>query len=73
MTPEQIIGREIRKQRPNVERITVRLDDDTETWVVTLDGKMYIMEIGSDDDRFAFTSEDDDCIVFDYPSDWPSL
>lgn len=56
----------IRAQRPNAKHVTATFDEDTETWRIDLDGVVYIMQIGSDDDAFVFTSETGDVIEFDF-------
>jgi hypothetical protein len=47
----------------------VEFTDDERIIVTTTSAATYVMEIGSDDDLFAFR-HGDDIVTFPYPADW---
>jgi hypothetical protein len=78
-----ILIREFAKQRPQAKHIDVFWPEE-EVIVASIDGTLYAMEIGSDDDYFLFINVNswtpnyltpfiyyhNDSIKFDYPEDW---
>jgi hypothetical protein len=64
-----ILNREFKKKFPKAKNVETSFGDD-ETIHVKVDGKEYVMEIGSDDDNFDFKSKSGERVSFDYPEDW---
>ncbi len=46
---------------------------EEEVICITVNGKKWVMEIGSDDDYFWFRDDTGDVVRFDFPDDWDEV
>jgi hypothetical protein len=71
----EILEREFRKaaKLEATDKVIVDFPEE-EIIVVTVNGKKWTMEIGSDDDNFWFHDEaGQDVVSFDFPEDWTEI
>ena len=74
----EIVEREFRKaaKLPDGDLVTVDFPEESDEIVVIVNGKRWVMEVGSDDDDFYFVYQDEkgcDYVQFDFPQDWLEL
>lgn len=71
ITCGQILEREFRLARrlPIESRVSVEWTEDEEI-IITSDGELWVMQIGSDDDGFRFTGPNGERLRIPYPADY---
>lgn len=72
MDAAQILTRDFQKAT-GLRVINVKFTKDETIRVTTCDGRVWVMTIGSDDDKFFFRTESDFGIGFEFSPEWLAL